>query len=151
LSVGKRRPGWFFGLNDQGEIMSFTLTSVIQMIEPLSKKLTQYLTGLLFGDRGNPVVAIPDMITSINQDNNFFDEIARWFIALCQQLGYSKNSDESKNLEYTLLQGLYEVVLYSAAGPVFSGLPRCHPEFLSWMMILVMRAVTCMTITRQIS
>ncbi|CAK6543594.1 MAG: Putative transposase [Candidatus Midichloria mitochondrii] len=27
LSVGKRRPGWFFGLNDQGEIMSFTLTS----------------------------------------------------------------------------------------------------------------------------
>ncbi|MDJ1312587.1 MAG: transposase [Candidatus Midichloria mitochondrii] len=35
--MGKRRPGWFFGLNDQGEIMSFTLTSVIQMIEPLSK------------------------------------------------------------------------------------------------------------------
>ncbi|MDJ1305828.1 MAG: hypothetical protein MRQ09_06360 [Candidatus Midichloria sp.] len=45
------------------------------------------------------------MITSINQDNISLMKFARWFIALCQQLGYSKNSDESKNLEYTFLQG----------------------------------------------
>ncbi|MDJ1313685.1 MAG: transposase, partial [Candidatus Midichloria mitochondrii] len=51
LSVGKRRPGWFFGLNDQGEIMSFTLTSGNTDDRAVVEKLTQYLTGLLFGDR----------------------------------------------------------------------------------------------------
>ncbi|CAK6536927.1 MAG: Putative transposase [Candidatus Midichloria mitochondrii] len=51
LSVGKRRPGWFFGLNDQGEIMSFTLTSGNTDDRAAVEKLTQYLTGLLFGDR----------------------------------------------------------------------------------------------------
>ncbi|CAK6543791.1 MAG: Putative transposase [Candidatus Midichloria mitochondrii] len=48
---GKRRPGWFFGLNDQGEIMSFTLTSGNTDDRAVVEKLTQYLTGLLFGDR----------------------------------------------------------------------------------------------------
>ncbi|WP_410517908.1 transposase [Candidatus Midichloria mitochondrii] len=49
--MGKRRPGWFFGLNDQGEIMSFTLTSGNTDDRAVVEKLTQYLTGLLFGDR----------------------------------------------------------------------------------------------------
>ncbi|CAK6547030.1 MAG: Putative transposase [Candidatus Midichloria mitochondrii] len=51
LSVGKRRPGWFFGLNDQGEITSFTLTSGNTDDQAVVEKLTQYLTGLLFEDR----------------------------------------------------------------------------------------------------
>ncbi|MDJ1313677.1 MAG: transposase, partial [Candidatus Midichloria mitochondrii] len=37
--------------NDQGEIMSFTLTSGNTDDRAVVEKLTQYLTGLLFGDR----------------------------------------------------------------------------------------------------
>ncbi|MDJ1305937.1 MAG: transposase, partial [Candidatus Midichloria sp.] len=39
-------------LNNQGEIMSFTLTSGNTDDRAIVEKLTQYLTGLLFGDRG---------------------------------------------------------------------------------------------------
>ncbi|WP_320408583.1 transposase [Candidatus Midichloria mitochondrii] len=48
---GKTSTRWFFGLNDQGEIMSFTLTSGNTDDRAVVEKLTQYLTGLLFGDR----------------------------------------------------------------------------------------------------
>jgi len=55
---GKTSTGWFFGfklhlvLNDQGEIMSFNLTSGNTDDRAVVERLTQHLTGLLFGDRG---------------------------------------------------------------------------------------------------
>lgn len=55
---GKTSTGWFFGfklhlvLNDQGEIMSFLLTSGNRDDRAVVEKLTQALQGLLIGDRG---------------------------------------------------------------------------------------------------
>ena len=55
---GKTSTGWFFGfklhlvLNDQGEIMSFKLTSGNRDDRAVVEKLTQELQGILIGDRG---------------------------------------------------------------------------------------------------
>ncbi|AEI88475.1 hypothetical protein midi_00155 [Candidatus Midichloria mitochondrii IricVA] len=51
LSVGNVDPDGSLASNDQGEIMSFTLTSGNTDDRAVVEKLTQYLTGLLFGDR----------------------------------------------------------------------------------------------------
>lgn len=55
---GKTSTGWFFGLklhlvlNDQGEIIAFTLTPGNTDDRAVVPRLVKTLTGLLFGDRG---------------------------------------------------------------------------------------------------
>lgn len=131
---GKTSTGWFFGfklhliINDQGEIMSFTLTSGNVDDRAVLESLTQRLQGWLFGDRGYIGKKITDTLaqkgvelitkTKANMKQKILDPVKDYFLnkrgvieSVIDQLKNIMTIDHSRhrspiNMQINLLAGL---------------------------------------------